>query len=120
MQAIVVAPAGSFHVDVTRSFTVLASDDEVQSVQLVLESDGAWLTALSHLQRIAPYWGWTEAEIDQLEEDLTVASRAGDGRAYSAEIPPTEHKGALASAEVAVDVTNSEVTTTLIVSRLDD
>jgi hypothetical protein len=88
-------------------------------VRLVLESDGAWLTALSHLQRIAPYWGWTQAEIDQLEDDLTVAARAGDGRAYSAEIPPTEHKGALASAEVEVDVTSSQVTTTFIVSRVD-
>lgn len=120
VQAIVVAPAGSFHLDVTRSFTVVVSDDEVQSVQLVPESDGTWRTALSHLQRIAPYWGWTEAEIDQLEDDLTIASRAGDGQAYSAEITPAEHKGALASAEVAVDVASSQVTITFIVSRLDE
>ncbi len=120
VQAIVVAPAGSFHVDVTRSFTVVAADDVVQSVHLVLESDGTWRTALSHLQRIASYWGWTDAEIDQLEHDLTVASRAGDGQAYSAEITPAEHKGALSSAEVAVDVTSSQVTTTFVVSRLDE
>jgi hypothetical protein len=119
VQAIVLAPEGSFHVDVIRSFTVVASEDRVQSVQLVPETDGSWLTALAHVQRMAPYWGWTEAEISGLEADLTLASQAGDGRAYSAEIPPVEHKGAMASAEVSVDVSSSEVTTTFIVSRLD-
>lgn len=120
VQAIVLAPDGSFHVDVIRSFTVVASEDQVQSVQLVPESDGSWLTALSQVQQLAPYWGWTEAEISRLEADLTLAAQAGDGRAYSAEIPPVEHKGAMASAEVSVDVSSSEVTTTFIVSRLDE
>jgi hypothetical protein len=118
IQAVVLADEGSFHVDLVRSFSIATSGGRVESVQLVREANGDWLSVFPHLQRLAQFWGWTDADLAQLEDDLTAAARAGNGKRYSARLAAIEHNGALASADVEVDLPASEVTVTFLISRL--
>ncbi|WP_203581673.1 hypothetical protein [Microbacterium hibisci] len=119
IQAVVVADDGAFHVDLVRSFTVTTSNGRVESVQLVREANGDWLAVFAHLQRVAEHWGWSEADLALLQDDLTAAAHEGDGQQYSGRLAPVPHNGALASAEVAVDVPAAEVTLTFTVSEDD-
>ncbi|WP_124292805.1 hypothetical protein [Microbacterium sp. ABRD28] len=118
IEAVIVAPDGSFYVDLLRSFTITTSRGEVESVQLVREANGAWLTVFPNLQRTARFWGWTDSDLEQLQRDLTAASHEGNGNQYSAELPAVEHNGALVSAHVDVDLSQSEITATFLISPL--
>jgi hypothetical protein len=118
IEAVVIAPDGSFHVDLVRSFTITTSNGEVESVQLVREANGDWLTVFPDLERVAKFWGWTDADLEQLQRDLTAASHDGNGKQYSAQLPAVEHNGALVSAQVDVDLPESGATVTFAISQL--
>ena len=117
IEAVVIAPDGSFHVDLVRSFTVTTSNGEVESVKLVREANGDWLSVFPNLERMAQYWGWTDADLEQLQRDLTAASHDGNGRQYSAELPAVEHNGALVSAQVDIDLPRADVTAAFLISQ---
>jgi len=119
IRAVAVAPDGSFHVDLVRSFTLTTADNRVESVEFEREANGAWLTVFPDLQRVASAWGWAEADLTQLQDDLAAAARDGNGERYSAWLPLVEHKGAAVSAEVDVDVATPEVTATFLIGQLD-
>lgn len=116
IEAVVVAPDGAFYLDLVRSFTVVTDGDRVESVELVREADGAWQSVFPQLRDVAPSWGWTDADLERLQDDLTVASAAEGGGVYSARTAPVAHKGAEVSAEVSVDVPNADVTATFVIS----
>lgn len=117
IRAVAVAADGSFHVDLVRSFTLTTTNNRVESVELVREANGAWLTVFPDLQRVASFWGWTDADLSHLQDDLTAAAREGDGERYSAQLPLVEHKGAVVSATVDVDVATPEVTATFLIGE---
>ncbi|NYF18303.1 hypothetical protein HDC37_003159 [Microbacterium sp. AK009] len=117
VEAVVLGPDGSFNVDLVRSFTLVASGNRVTSVEIVREANGAWLTVLPNLERVASFWGWSDSDLDRLQDDLTAAAPA-TGDVYSARLASIEHNGALVTAEILVDVPASEVTATFIVSQI--
>lgn len=119
IQAVVLGADGAFHLDLVRSFTVTTADDRVQSIDLEQESNGDWLSAFPNLERMAPSWGWTPADLDKLKNDLTAASRQTDSDSYSAQTPPIERNGALVSARIDVDVAAANVTVVFTVSSLE-
>ncbi|MDW4572458.1 hypothetical protein R8Z57_06645 [Microbacterium sp. M3] len=116
VQAVVIADDGAFYVDLVRSFTVTTAGGRVESVALVRETNGDWLSMLPVLQDAAESWGWTDEDLARLEEDLTSAAHEGDGKQYSAQLGPVEHNGALSSATVDVDLDSSEVTVSFVVA----
>lgn len=118
ISAVVLTADGAFNVELVKSFTITTSDNQVTSVELVQDGQGMWLTIYPQLQRIAPSWGWTAQQLEQLRIDLTTASRDTTGPTYSATLPAVEHKGALASAEVTIDTDSGNVGLAFTVARL--
>jgi hypothetical protein len=71
------------------------------------------------MQEMAPAWGWTQADLDELQDRLTVASRNAGGKAYTAALSETQHNGALVSAAISVDTTQAQVDATFRISSLE-
>ena len=101
--AVVLAADGAFTLDLVKTITVTTSDDRVESVKLVQDGPGMWLSIYPQLKRTAPAWGWTPEQLDQLQTDLATASQQSSSNIYSAALPQVEHKGALVTAEVTID-----------------
>ena len=103
IRAVVLGADGAFTVELVKSFTITTVDDRVEAVELVQDGKGMWLSIYPQLERIAPSWGWTEEQLDQLQTDLTAASRTTSSPTYSAQLPEVAHKGALVSARVTIE-----------------
>ncbi len=118
ISAVILGADGAFTLDLVKTITVTTSDDRVQSVELVQDGQGMWLSIYPQLQRIAPSWGWTAEQLDQLQTDLTAASRESKSATYSAALPQVEHKGALTSAEITIDPDGGNVGLAFTIARL--
>lgn len=114
--ALVLGGDGVFSLDLVRSFAITTSGGRVESIELSRVSNGAWLSVFPHLASVAEGWGFTDADVAALQEDLTAASRENGGDRYSAAIDPVLHNGAMSSAEITVDIQSSQVTVTFEVS----
>lgn len=109
VRAVVLGADGAFTVDLVKSFTLTTANDRVDAVELVQDGRGRWTAIYPQLERIAPAWGWTEEQLEQLQTDLATASRNSSAPTYSARLPEVVHKGALVSAEVTIDVDGGDV-----------
>jgi len=117
-KAVVLGADGAFTLDLVKSFTITTVDDRVESVSLVQDGPGTWLEIYPQLEKIAAAWGWSDEQLDQLQTDLTTASRTANGATYSAALPEVQHKGALSSAEVTIDQDHGTVGLTFILRTL--
>lgn len=93
ISAVILGADGAFTLDLVKTITVTTAGNLVESVDLVQDGRGSWLSIYPQLQRIAPSWGWTAEQLDQLQADLTAASRESASSRYSATLPHVEHKG---------------------------
>lgn len=109
VRAVVLGADGAFTVDLVQSFTITTTNDRVEAVELVQDGRGMWLAIYPQLERMAPSWGWTAEQLEQLQTDLTTASRNTSAPTYSARLPEVLHKGALVSAEVTIDFDGGDV-----------
>lgn len=112
---VVLTGEGAITLELVRAFTVTSADDEIVSIDVSPESNGTWTSASSQLAGLAPTWGWTPEQLQQLESDLAASQLAGD-EPYSAELPAVPHKGAMVSAEVEVDTVNPGVALVLTIA----
>ena len=120
VEAVIAAPDGVFHIDLVRAFTLTTAGDRLVSAGFVKETNGSWQSVLPYLRATAESWGWSDADLDRLQDDLTAAARDGDGEGYSARVGPVEKAGALVSVDVAVDLVGSSVTATFVIADAGD
>ncbi|MDT0184819.1 hypothetical protein Q9S36_32000 [Microbacterium sp. ARD31] len=110
VRAIVLGEEGTFSIELVDAFTLITEDDELVALRTGPAGPRTWGTAMGSVRSVAPSWGWTAEHLEQLDEDLTAASRGSD--AYSAELPLVTTNGARVGARVDVDTRASSVTVT--------
>jgi hypothetical protein len=100
-------PEGAFILDAVDSFTVWSENDHTVAVEATYAGNGEYGEAFALLERLGPNFGWTDADLTQLESDLVVDQRTTQGDRYSARIGPADAIGAHVSATISVDLTAS-------------
>lgn len=117
VMVVVLGDDGVISLDLVRSFTITSENDEVTAIDIDPEITRTWASVSGTLAGLAPSWGWSQAQLDQLDEDLGAASEGETS--YSAELPAVPYHGAFVSAEVVVDTANPGVGLTLTISADD-
>lgn len=102
ISAVVLGADGAFRLDLVESFEVTTVGDLIQAIELNQVGNRAWTSVSGELEDLAESWGWSPADLDRLQDDLTQAARETSG-AYSASLPQIEHNGALVSIEVTIE-----------------
>lgn len=88
------------------SFTLATSDDALSRVDVVPAASGSWATMSGDLEARAAEWGWTEAQLAALDEEVGAAGRNA-GVASTVSLPPTTYAGMDITADVSVSAGGS-------------
>lgn len=120
VQAITLAPDGPLYLELVRSFTLTTENDRVVSVAYSRDDNGAWSSVSGTMARDAMRWGWTEADLSALQEELTAAARDTTTREYGASLPEIASKGALVSVDVNVSLDASSAAAVFVVRSAED
>ncbi len=100
---VILVPDGVLTMASVAALTVDTADDRIRSVTLVPDLSGSWQAVSAELRRTAPTWGWSDAELARLEDDLTAAARASEDGAAEARLAPHALQGVWVSAVIRVD-----------------
>lgn len=140
----ILGTAGSVVIDLSRDFTLITEDDRVIAIEAEHWGSGTYLDEFADLRDMAANIGWTDADLQRLQDDLTADQRAGadsadddnandtDGNdsdgdgsdsdgdrnneSYSATLDPATAIGAAVSATLTIS--GATTNTTFIVKRL--
>jgi hypothetical protein len=63
---------------------------QLASVTLTFDSPGTWTDAVNRVSALAPTFGWDQAQIDALDEQLAAFNRDGTGDAFTAVVGPSQ------------------------------
>lgn len=84
------------------SFEVSTSGDRIAAVTVSPDLVPSYQNVQADLATNAARWGWSDADLQRLTDDLAAAAQGADG-AYGAELPTIRHNGIDIDAHVTID-----------------
>ncbi|SFS17316.1 hypothetical protein SAMN04487846_3513 [Microbacterium sp. cf046] len=90
VRAVVAGQDDVYVVDDVAALTAVTQDGELASVTVALDGTGTWADAVKRVTALAPTYGWDQAQIDALDEELADFNRDGTGDGFTATVGPSE------------------------------
>jgi hypothetical protein len=89
VRAVIAGGDDVYVLDDVASLTAVTRAGELASVSLTYDNPGAWPDALDRVRGLAPTFGWDNAQIDALDEQLSEFNRDGGEDSFTARIGPS-------------------------------
>lgn len=84
------------------SFALTTSADRLETLTVTPAASGTWITIRADLEKRATEWGWSTADLEDLERKVGEAGRQ-EGVAQTMSLPEASVDGMTVSADVTVD-----------------
>ena len=90
VRAIMAGGDDVYVVDDVAALTAVTQGGQLASVTLTFDNPGTWSDAVGRVSALAPTYGWDQAQIDALDEQLAEFNRSGTGDAFTAVVGPSQ------------------------------
>ena len=102
VRAVVAGGEDVYVVDDVGGLTAVSRNGELASVTLMFDSPGTWSDSVEQVQALAPTFGWDEAQITSLDEQLAEFNQSGTADTFTAVVGPSQG-GAQVTATLTFD-----------------
>ncbi len=89
VRAIMAGGDDVYVVDDIAGLTAVTRNGELASVTLAFDGAGTWSDATGRVSALAPTFGWDQAQIDGLDDELAEFNRTGEGDVFTAVVGPS-------------------------------
>jgi hypothetical protein len=112
VRAIMAGGDDVYVVDDIAALTAVTAAGELASVTLAFDGAGTWADAVNRVSSLAPTFGWDQAQIAALDDDIAEFNRSGNGEVFTAVIGPSSG-GARVTATLTFSSGSGATTVTL-------
>jgi hypothetical protein len=102
VRAVIAGGEDVYVVDDVGGLTAVSRNGELASVTLMFDSPGNWSDSVEQVQSLAPTFGWDEAQISSLDEQLAEFNQSGTADTFTAVVGPSQG-GAQVTATLTFD-----------------
>ena len=102
VRAVIAGGEDVYVVDDVGGLTAVSRNGELASVTLMFDSPGTWSDSVEQVQALAPTFGWDEAQITSLDEQLAEFNQSGTADTFTAVVGPSQG-GAQVTATLTFD-----------------
>lgn len=89
VRAIMAGGDDVYVVDDIAGLTAVTRNGELATVTLAFDGAGTWSDAVNRVSALAPTFGWDQAQIDGLDDELAEFNRSGGGDVFTAVVGPS-------------------------------
>jgi hypothetical protein len=89
VRAIMAGGDDVYVVDDIAALTAVTRNGELATVTLAFDGAGTWSDAVNRVSALAPTFGWDQAQIDGLDDELAEFNRTGEGDVFTAVVGPS-------------------------------